>query len=568
MSSNSANSYGESTPLFEHDPLFTPAEDHTQDAEDTSDASPQFEITKHGHLRLRANSPKALRESIDAALEEIANRKATQEKLRKLGAKHTPAPCSILITGGRGTGKSIVAQRFQDALRAHQPDMAKHPVEMPGGLLAPKQFDNPPQDVWRVESFDALVQDNYFSLTLQSIIKKKDRVSLAFEGTTDEAQRLLDHAPEFSRIIALEIQLPDYTPDELFDIFEKQFTSHRQRLTAKARARAHHYITSQGLPALHAAPNAYDAINFATQVAAAQYERLHGRPKNNLAAEAREIRGCDVERCLANMPTTTGPSAEAQLDAMVGLDEVKKQITGIAAQAALNVRREQVGLPSIGSSLHMAFLGGPGTGKTQAARTVAKLLHESGAISRGQLVERSRHNLVGRYIGTTAQNVQKALDEARGGVLFIDEAYTLAPTSERDFGHEAIATLIQGMENDRDDLVVILAGYGPEMEQLFASNPGFNSRVSARIEFPDYNELELLDIFRTIADAHSMRLGPGVAERVLALAGTATTQPDFGNARWVRNLFEAVAQRQAVRLATSPGDLSELRIDDIPSPTH
>ena len=568
MNNNSGNISDQTTPLFEHDPFFTPAEDHSQDAEDPGDTSPQFETTKYGHLRLRANSPKALRESIGAALEEIANLKATQEQLRKLGAKHTPAPCSILITGGRGTGKSIVAQRFQDALRAHQPDMAKHPVEMPGGLLASKHSDDPPQDVWHVKNLDALVQSDYFSLTLQSIMKKKDRVSLAFEGTPDEAKRLLDRAPEFSHIIALEIQLPDYTPDELFDIFEEQFTSHRQHLTAKARAGAHHYITSQGLPALDGAPNAYDAINFATQVAAAQYERLHGRPKNNLAMEAREICGCDVEKSLAKLQTTTGPSAAAQLDAMVGLGDVKEQITGIAAQAALNVRRQQAGLPTIGSSLHMAFLGGPGTGKTQAARIVAKLLHEAGAISRGQLVERSRHNLVGRYIGATAMNVQEALNEARGGVLFIDEAYTLAPTSERDFGHEAIATLIQGMENYREDLVVILAGYGPEMEQLFASNPGFNSRVSARIEFPDYDELELLDIFRTIADAHSMRLGPGVAERVLGLAGTASAQPDFGNARWVRNLFEAVAQRQAVRLATSSGDLSELLVDDIPSPTH
>ena len=165
----------------------------------------------------------------------------------------------------------------------------------------------------------------------------------------------------------------------------------------------------------------------------------------------------------------------------------------------------------------MAFLGAPGTGKTQVARVVAKLLHEAGVVSCGQLVERSRHSLVGQHIGATALRVQEALEEARGGVLFIDEAYALAPTSDRDFGHEAIATLIQGMENYRDDLVVILAGYGPEMEALFQTNPGFSSRVGTRIEFPDYSELELLDIFRSLASTHHMRLGPGVAEQVLSL---------------------------------------------------
>lgn len=252
---------------------------------------------------------------------------------------------------------------------------------------------------------------------------------------------------------------------------------------------------------------------------------------------------------------------------MVGRQGVKDQLAGIAAQAALNTRRKQAGLPTVDSSLHMAFLGSPGTGKTEAARVMATLLREAGAVSRGQLVERSRHSLVGQHIGATALRVQEALDEARGGVLFIDEAYTLAPTSDRDFGHEAIATLIQGMENYRDDLVVILAGYGPEMDILFRSNPGFSSRVRTRIEFPDFSELELLDIFRSMADAHQIRLGPGVSEHVLALAGHAVAQPEFGNARWVRNLFEAAVQRQAVRLASSPGDLSELRIDDLTAPS-
>lgn len=564
MECDDTNQVDEAPLLFEHDLLFAQPGDR---AEPTDGSPPLFEPTTHGHLRLRADSPQQLRERIGPALENIAQRKAMQERLRDLGLHHHELPCSILVTGERGTGKRTVAQRFQDTLRAKQPEMSPQMVEVPGGILSAKDFTTPPSDVWCVVHLDLLANSNYLTSILALLEEQKGETVLAFVGTPAEAERLLTRAPGLSRLLALEIALPNYTPDELFRIFEDQFRNRGQHLTPKARARAHGYFTSRPLLASPGAPSAHDAVSFASHVASAQYQRLHGRPDNNLAMELREIRGCDVEQCLADVTVPAAPSAQEQLDALVGLDGVKEQIAGIAALAALNARRKQAGLPTVGSSMHMAFLGAPGTGKTEAARIVAKLMHEAGAVSQGHLVERSRHNLVGNHIGDTAILVQKAIDEARGGVLFIDEAYTLTPTSERDFGHEAIATLIQGMENYRDDLVVILAGYGPEMEALLASNPGFSSRVRTLIEFPDYSELELLDIFRAVATAHDMRLGPGVGEEMLALAGRASAQPSFGNARWVRNIFEQAAQRQAVRLAKSPGDLRELRACDLPVPS-
>lgn len=560
MESNDTSHVDEALPLFEHDLLFAQSRER---AEPVAGSPELFEPTAHGHLRLRADSPQQLRERIGPALEYIAERKAMQGRLRDLGLEHHRLPCCILITGGRGTGKRMIAQRFQDTLRAKQPEMSPHMVEVPGGLLSSNNLAKPPRDVWCVNRLDLLANDNHLDSVVAVLEQHKEDASLAFVGTPAEAERLLTRAPNISKILALEIPLPNYTPDELFRIFEDQFRNRGQHLTSKARARAQGYFTSRALLASQGAPTAHDAVSFASQVASAQYHRLHGRPDNNLAVEVREIRGSDVEQCLADVSTTPASSAQEQLDALVGLEGVKEQIAAIGALAALNARRKQAGLPTVGSSMHMAFLGAPGTGKTEAARIVARLLHETGAVSHGHLVERSRHNLVGKHIGSTARLVQEALEEARGGVLFIDEAYALAPTSDRDFGHEAIATLIQGMENYRDDLVVILAGYGPEMEVLFQTNPGFSSRVGTRIEFPDYSELELLDIFRTLASTHHMRLGPGVAEQVLALAGHAVSQPDFGNARWVRNLFESAVLRQAVRLGSSAGELSELLIDDL-----
>lgn len=560
MESNDTSHVDEALPLFEHDLLLAQSRER---AEPATGSQQLFEPTAHGHLRLRADSPQQLRERIGPALEYIAERKAMQGRLQDLGLDHHRLPCSILVTGGRGTGKRTIAQRFQDTLRAKQPEMSPHMVEVPGGLLSSHNLAKRPRDVWCVNRLDLLANDNHLDSVVAVLEQQKEEATLAFVGTPAEAERLLTRAPNISKILALEIPLPNYTPDELFRIFEDQFRNRGQHLTSKAHARAQGYFTSRALLSSQGTPTAHDAVNFASQVASAQYHRLHGRPDNNLAVEVREILGSDVEQCLADVSTTPASSAQEQLDALVGLDGVKKQIAAVGALAAVNARRKQAGLPTVGSSMHMAFLGAPGTGKTEAARIVARLLHETGAVSHGHLVERSRHNLVGKHIGETAILVQKAVDEARGGVLFIDEAYTLAPTSERDFGHEAIATLIQAMENYRDDLVVILAGYGHEMEALFQTNPGFSSRVGTRIEFPDYSELELLDIFRTLAGTHHMRLGQGVAEQVLALAGHAVSQPGFGNARWVRNLFESAVLRQAVRLGSSAGDLNELLIDDL-----
>jgi probable Rubsico expression protein CbbX len=239
-----------------------------------------------------------------------------------------------------------------------------------------------------------------------------------------------------------------------------------------------------------------------------------------------------------------------QLDAeLVGLAPVKARLREIAAFLVVSAARRQLGLDAQPPSLHMSFTGNPGTGKTTVAQRMADILHRLGFVRKGHLVAVTRDDLVGQYIGHTAPKTKDVLKRAIGGVLFIDEAYYLyRPENERDYGQEAIEILLQVMENQRDDLVVILAGYKDRMDTFFRSNPGFSSRIAHHIDFPDYSGAELLDIARLMAGGMNYRLS-GEAEAALReYLALRTRQPHFSNARSVRNALDRARLRQASRL--------------------
>jgi probable Rubsico expression protein CbbX len=239
-----------------------------------------------------------------------------------------------------------------------------------------------------------------------------------------------------------------------------------------------------------------------------------------------------------------------QLDAeLVGLAPVKGRIRDIAALLLIDKLRAQQGLQSQPPSLHMCFTGNPGTGKTTVALRMAEVLKQLGYVRRGHLVAVTRDDLVGQFIGHTAPKTREVIKKAMGGVLFIDEAYYLyRPENERDYGQEAIEILLQVMENQRDDLVVILAGYKDRMETFFHSNPGFASRIAHHIDFPDYSEPQLLDIARLMAARMHYRL-PADAEAALAeYIARRVRQPRFANARSMRNALDRARLRQASRL--------------------
>jgi probable Rubsico expression protein CbbX len=247
---------------------------------------------------------------------------------------------------------------------------------------------------------------------------------------------------------------------------------------------------------------------------------------------------------------------------LIGLVPVKTRLRETAALLLVERARKQLGLNHETPTLHMSFTGNPGTGKTTVALKMADLLHRLGYVRKGHLVTVTRDDLVGQYIGHTAPKTKEVLKKAMGGVLFIDEAYYLyRPENERDYGQEAIEILLQVMENNRDDLVVILAGYADRMDKFFQNNPGFRSRIAHHIDFPDYSDEELLRIAEIMLDRQNYELTPAARDAMAEYIVHRRGQPHFANARSLRNALDRARLRQANRLfqsANGPLDATAL----------
>jgi probable Rubsico expression protein CbbX len=290
-----------------------------------------------------------------------------------------------------------------------------------------------------------------------------------------------------------------------------------------------------------------------------------------------------VEAATSAAPTSSARTvaevlAESQVEAvldeldrdLIGLAPVKQRIRDIAALLVIDKLRLNLGLAAQTPSLHMSFTGNPGTGKTTVAMRMAQILHRLAYVRKGHLVAVTRDDLVGQYIGHTAPKTREVLKKAMGGVLFIDEAYYLyRPENERDYGQEAIEILLQVMENQRDDLVVILAGYKDRMDTFFQSNPGLSSRIAHHLDFPDYSHDELLQIGDKMLTGMNYRFADGARETFAEYLTRRLGQPHFANARSVRNALDRMRLRQASRLFAEPNreltrdDLTTLHASDI-----
>jgi probable Rubsico expression protein CbbX len=243
-----------------------------------------------------------------------------------------------------------------------------------------------------------------------------------------------------------------------------------------------------------------------------------------------------------------------ELGELIGLAPIKARIRDIAALLLVERARKRLGLSGASPSLHMSFTGNPGTGKTTVALRMAQILHRLGYVRKGHLVAVTRDDLVGQYIGHTAPKTKDILKKAMGGVLFIDEAYYLyRPENERDYGQEAIEILLQVMENQRDDLVVILAGYGDRMDAFFRSNPGLSSRIAHHLDFPDYLPQELEEIAQRMLQVMQYRLSASGEAALRDYIPLRMRQPHFANARSIRNALDRARLRQANRLFAMHG---------------
>ena len=257
----------------------------------------------------------------------------------------------------------------------------------------------------------------------------------------------------------------------------------------------------------------------------------------------------------------------AELDSYVGMDAIKTEVRSLINMVQVYKLRREHDLPTTDMSLHMVFSGNPGTGKTTEARIMSRIYHSLDILSKGQLVEVDRSGLVAGYVGQTALKTQKVIEKAMGGVLFIDEAYALNGKSENDFGQEAIDTILKAMEDHRDDLVVIVAGYTELMDRFIHSNPGLESRFNRFLLFEDYTPEQMVAIFKMQCKKGCYVLAQGTEELVRDFIAEESADDSFGNARGVRNLFEHILVAQNNRLAKMENitrdDLMQILPDDV-----
>ena len=291
-----------------------------------------------------------------------------------------------------------------------------------------------------------------------------------------------------------------------------------------------------------------------------------GRPEDERAEPA----AAQAPEAEPEQPQESLEELLAQLDELCGLDKVKEDVKGLINLVKVRKLREEAGLPVPPMSLHLVFMGNPGTGKTTVARLLAKIYHAIGVLSKGQLVEVDRSGLVAGFVGQTALKTQEVIEKAKGGVLFIDEAYSLAnQDAPNDFGREAIEVLLKGMEDHRKDLIVIVAGYTDLMGDFIHSNPGLESRFNKYFLFEDYNGGQLAEIFRSMCKKNGYTLDEATDKAAAEAFRLMYEQRDenFGNARDVRNIFETAVARQANRVAAmerpEKEDLMALTIADL-----
>ncbi|MEV5573333.1 AAA family ATPase [Spirillospora sp. NPDC052269] len=518
---------------------------------------------------------------------------ARAERLRReAGMPVASRPRHLVFTGNPGTGKSSVARvlgrMYADLGRLStgalvETDRADLVGEFPGETAAKVRAA-----VERALGGVLLVRDVHVFATaegargreaadvlLSAVQAHPDDLLVVLTGPEAELNGLLRSHSDLAATFPRVVRFPDLTDDELVEVFARRAAETGFALADGVLAKAGRLL--RATPRERDFGNARLMVDLLDRAVALQGRRVLA---DGVVDETESL----DEILLADVPDALGPARDAlpgdpvaAIEALVGLDVVKAEVRALAAEVRAEPMWRDAGVTQNAPARHMVFTGNPGTAKTTVARLIAAVYSRLGLLSSGHLVEVTRADLVAEYVGQTAPRVRAAVERALGGVLFVDEAYTLTAAGgggdRLDFGPEAVAELLKQMEEHRADLVVIVAGYADPMERFLSSNPGLRDRFPRVLSFPDYSEDELVAIFESMAGDAGFRLADGLPGAVRRRIAAQPRGPQFGNARFVRNLLDAAIARQAQRITGDPSGGSEtptsaevalLRPEDLP----